>query len=272
MPIPDDTACRGETAQETHTPFNQVADPWVSSGGNDVAHPNSARGGGGPGDSKAARPLGLTTDPFDTFPHPSSPDSKKIDPNLIGDKAEELGEVDPQPPPVVATDQTKTINGVAVTIKKDATGGSGTGAKTSLSMDAGEKPGADTDEAGKKITKVTGPAPKITASIQTTYASGASPSGKSAYGRGTTDDDKKKGNVTLGFHESCHRQDHQDYIKNHALPVFGGKAGQSVDDYNAAYDTYVEAVATYQGASDTNSFNVTDEVGNPTKSQFDKKP
>jgi hypothetical protein len=272
MPRPVELACGGETAQQSPTPFNAVADPWVSSRGEDVAHPNAPLGGGGPGDSRAARPLGLTTDPFDPLPHPLAPDSKKLDPNLLGDKAEALDAVDPQPAPVVTIDQSKTINWVSVTIKADATGGSGTGAKTSLSMDAGEKPDADTDEAGTKITKVTGPAPKITATIQTKYASGASASGKSAYGRGTTDDDKAKGNVTLGFHESCHRQDHQDFIKNHTLPKFGGKAGQSVTDYNAAYDTYVEAVGTYQASSDTNSFNVTDEVGNPTKSQFDKKP
>lgn len=262
----------GQLAPESPSPLDAVKDPWVSSSGQDVAHPNAARGGGGPGDYKTARPLGLANDPFETFPHPNSPDARKIDPTLIGDKAEELAEGDPQPAPVVSADTTKTINGISVTIKKDATGGSGTGAKTSLSMDAGEKPDADTDEKGEKVTKVTGAKPKITATIQTTFATGASPNGKSGYGRGTTDDDKKKGNVTLGFHESCHRQDHQDYIKNHTLPTFGGHAGQTVKEYNDAYDAYVEAVGTYQAASDTNSFNVTDEVGNPTKTQFDKKP
>jgi hypothetical protein len=264
--------CRGETAVDEPKPLSPVSDPWLASNGDDVAHPNAPRGGGGPGDSKGARPLGLSTDPFDTFPHPTAPDSKKLDPNLLGDKAEELDAVDPQPAPVVTKDETKTINGVAVTIQKDATGGSGTGAKTSIGMDAGEKPEADLDTSGTKIAKVTGPAPKITATILTTYASGASASGKSGYGRGTTDDDKKKGNVTLGFHESCHRQDHQDFIKNHTLPKFGGKAGQTIQEYNDAYDAYVEAVDTYKKLSDTTSFSLTDEVGNPTKSQFDKKP
>lgn len=267
-----DFGCSGETAVDETKPLNVSHDPWVASNGEDVAHPNSARGGGGPGDSKSARSLGLSNDPFDAFPHPSAPITKQIDPILVGDKAEELDTVDPQPAPVVATDQTKTINGVGVTIKKDATGGSGTGAVTSFGMDAGEKPEADLDDTGKKIFKVTGAAPKITATIQTTFATGASPSGKSGYGRGTTDDDKKKGNVTLGFHESCHRQDHQTYLQNHTLPKFGGKAGQTIQEYNDAYDAYVEAVETYRKASDTNTLAVTDEVGNPTKSQFDKKP
>jgi len=271
MPVPPE--CRGEVAKdEDPAPLVTVSDPWVSSDGANVAHPNAARGGGGPGDSKGARPLGLSNDPFETFPHPLAPDSKKLDPALIGDKAEQLDAVEQQPAPVVSTDETKTINGVSVTIQKDGSSGFGDGAKTKLAMDAGERPDADTDEAGAKITKVTGSAPKITATIKTTYGSGASASGKSGYGRGTTNDDKAKGNTSLGFHESCHRQDHQDFIKNHPLPKFGGKAGQTVQQYQDAYTAYVEAVATYAGQSDTNSFNLTDEIGNPTKSQFDKKP
>ena len=248
-----------------------TADPWINSSGDTVAHPSSARGGDGPGDSKSARPLGLTTDPFGTdVPHPLAPGSRTLDPNVLDDKAVELDTTDPKPAPVVSADQTKTINGVSVTIQKDATGGSGTGAVTSFNMDAGEKPGADLD-GNNKISRIDGK-PKITATIQTTFATGANPNGKSAYGRGTTDEDKKNGNVTLGFHESCHRQDHQDYLKNHTLPIFGGRVGQTPDEYDKAYTAYVEAVNTYKLASDSNSFNVTDEVGNPTKSQFDKKP
>lgn len=263
----------GQAVPETPEPLGSVADPWVSSSGDVVAHPNAPRGGSGLGDSKGARSLGLSNDPFDSLPHPLAPDARKLDPNLLGDKAEELDTTDPQPAPIVSKDEKKTINGVPVTIEKDKTGQSGfTGAQTSFGLDAGTLPESEIDNKTTRVTKILGSLPSITGTIGTSYAKGANVSGKSAYGRGTTDDDKKKGNVTLGFHESCHRQDHQDFLKANTLPKFSGKVGNTEKEWNDAYDAYVEAVEAYTKKSHTNTFSVTDEVGNPTKSQFEKKP
>jgi hypothetical protein len=42
-----------------------------------------------------------------------------------------------------------------------------------------------------------------TITIQTAYATGVGPDQLSGYGRGTTTEDVRNGDVTLGFHESC---------------------------------------------------------------------
>ncbi len=47
-----------------------------------------------------------------------------------------------------------------------------------------------------------------TITIKTTYPSGSRPEQLSGYGRGTTLDDIRNGDSTLGFHESCHRRDY----------------------------------------------------------------
>jgi hypothetical protein len=194
-------------------------------------------------------------------------------PDVLNDKAEQLEQPAQQPAPVVAADQKKTVNGIEVTIKADQKGVAGiTGAATSFGLDPGTTPGVETDDK-KRVTKILGPSPVITATIQTRYGTSSSPDGKSAYGRGTTDDDKKKGNTSLGFHESCHRQDHLDYLKANPLPKFGGKVGMTEDEWNQAVDKYNQAVEDYAKKSDQNTLALTDEVGNPTKSQYDgKKP
>lgn len=259
----------GEMVPRSPDPLGPVADPWVSVGG-DVAHPNSPRGGGGPGDSRIPGPLGVTNDPFETLPHPLAPAARDIDPILLEDKAEELDQVSQNPAPVVSKDVTKTINGISVKILADQSGVSGvSGGQTSIQMSAGDQPDVETDSKGK-VSKILGKMPVITAEIGTAYGPGADPNGTSAYGRGTTDADKKKGDTSLGFHESCHRQDHQDYIQNHTLPKFDGKVGMTEQEWKDAYDKYEKAVGTYQGASDSNSFTLTDEVGNPTKSAYKK--
>jgi hypothetical protein len=98
--------------------------------------------------------------------------------------------------------------------------------------------------------------------IGTKYPSNARPTDSpSAYGRGTGDD-VKAGNVTLGFHESCHRNDYLAHTSKSVevmirgktsayslpeanppividwtfkpFPRFGGKIGQHVADYERA--------------------------------------
>ena len=55
----------------------------------------------------------------------------------------------------------------------------------------------------KKIKTLSGPVEiKGTVKIQTSYNPSAKPADPSAYGRGTTPEDKKAGNTSLGFHES----------------------------------------------------------------------
>jgi hypothetical protein len=252
-------------------PGQAPVDPWQSPAGI-AAPPSAPAGGGGLGFFQAGNLLGADLDPLAPLPHPQSPAGRYVALDYAQDEAEELQQGVQLPPPVVANDQTKTVGGITVTIKADQKDAKDVkAADTSFQLDAGTTPGAETDTKTNKVTKILGPMPVITATIQTRYAPGVSPSAKSGYGRGTTDDDKKKGNTSVGFHESCHRQDYLDYLKAHPLPKFTGKVGMTVDEWQKAVDDYNQAVSDYEDAAAEYSRLQTDEVGNPTKSQFDGK-
>src|SRR5262249_24470622 len=119
-----------------------------------------------------------------------------------------------------------------------------------------------------KVLSIDTPLPVITVSIRTRYNSSSSPTGKSAYGRGTTDQDKKDRNTSLGFHESCHRQDYLDFLKKTPLPKFTGRVGMTIAQWEKAVDDYNKAVLSYQDKGDAFTEQNTDEVGDPTKSNF----
>jgi hypothetical protein len=97
--------------------------------------------------------------------------------------------------------------------------------------------------------------------IQTVYGPGATAAQDSAYGRGTTKEDEAAGNTTLGFHESCHRADYLTFLKTKAMPTFGGKVGQTEQQYSAAITALSNAIAKYFTDMDRDSFVRTDEVG-----------
>jgi hypothetical protein len=94
---------------------------------------------------------------------------------------------------------------------------------------------------------------QITVKIQTTYASGANAGQESGYGRGTTDADKAARDTTLGFHESCHRLDYIDYLKQHPVPTPNSADG-GTQDFDDAIKSYFDDMAAY-------SVNKTDETG-----------
>lgn len=253
-------------------------DLWVSTD-RAVAHPDAPAGGGGFGSFRSPALLGSAGDVFDAFPHPLSPAGRQLDPADLQDKAEELQQPAQKSPPLVTKDETKKINGIDVTIKADemnvADVKEGEG-DCSMPIDPGEVPEADhdgpedetkVDKKKHKITEVLGPLPVITATIRTRYKSSSSPAGKSAYGRGTTTQDKKDGNTSLAFHESCHRQDFLDFVKNNKLPTFGGKVGMTIEQWEKAVADYTNAVFAYQDKAAAFTEKNTDEVGNPPKSQ-----
>jgi hypothetical protein len=261
----------GQSVPEESPRAGAASDPWVSSSGV-VAHPDAPVGGGGPGFFRGASSLGSSGDLWDAVPHPQAPAARNLAPEVLDDKAEKLEQPAQQPAPVVAADEKKTVAGIEVTIKADKKQVKGiSGAHTATDFDSGAIPEAEFDLTTKKVTKLLGPKPTITAVIQTSYGSGSSPDGRSAYGRGTTDDDKKKGNTSLGFHESCHRQDYLDYLKANALPTFTGKVGMTPDEWTKAGDKYEKAVEDYGKKASAYSGKQTDDVGDPTKSQYDAK-
>jgi hypothetical protein len=256
----------GKVVQED-APLPPGADPWLNAEGL-VTHPNAPQNSSGFGSGSGVGTLGTLADAGDGLPHPQSPTSKYMDPQLLADKAEALAAT-PQPPPVVGADSVVNVGGIDVTIEKDRTGVWGvSGGVTSLKFDPGSRPDADTTP-DNHILKITGPMPVITATIGTKY--GDDPTGDSAYGRGTTPDDKQAGNTTLGFHESCHRQDHLKFIADHPLPKFGGKVKMTVTQWETAWTTYLAAIDAYYHAADASSEKLTDEVGDPKRSEYRKK-
>jgi len=117
----------------------------------------------------------------------------------------------------------------------------------------------------KRITRFSG---TVTPVIQTTYLPGVDKKGNSAYGRGTTAEDKKAGNTSLEFHESCHIEDLKKYLDSHPLPEFTGKEGMTVDEFKAEVAKYDEALKKYWEAAGQASEQSTDCVG--TKASFCK--
>jgi hypothetical protein len=97
--------------------------------------------------------------------------------------------------------------------------------------------------------------------IQTLYGPNSKPEGNSAYGRGTTAQDRFAGNTTLGFHESCHRQDFLDYLRSTPFPQHPGKLGLTRAAYIAAHRRFEAAVADYFKRMNEASHLVTDETG-----------
>jgi len=114
----------------------------------------------------------------------------------------------------------------------------------------------------KIITKLNGPVEiKTTIKIQTSYGPKAKPEHLSAYGKGTTPEDKRTGNTSLGFHEACHRNDFLKYLKIKPLPTFSGKTGITPQQYKRAAESFIKAVDKYFSDMNKYSERRTDEVG-----------
>ena len=103
-------------------------------------------------------------------------------------------------------------------------------------------PGARTvlKDGTQTVTKLTGRAEiKGLVRIQTVYGSKSKATDRSGYGRGTTAADEAAGNTSLGFHESCHRQDYLDYLAGHALPEYTGAAGMTAAEFDEAASSFL---------------------------------
>jgi hypothetical protein len=101
--------------------------------------------------------------------------------------------------------------------------------------------------------------------LGTTYAKGASPNDLSAYGRGTTKEDRAAGNTSLGFHEDRHATDVFRYVSDHPMPEPQVWDGMTVRQYNAAMGTYQRELNAYHRAISAYTRASTDCVGVPMK-------
>jgi len=112
------------------------------------------------------------------------------------------------------------------------------------------------------VTEIIGAVPPpITVTIKTVYGPSAAATDPSAYGRGTTEKDKKAGNTSLGFHEGQHGLDFMAYLKKQPLPAFAGAVGMSVKEFRQAIKDYKAAIAEYTKIMDATSEKSTDCVG-----------
>lgn len=190
----------------------------------------------------------------------------------------------PNPPPVTNT-STSTVKketsadvdiDISVEVVADASDGAlpaGT-ADTSFNNDTvrvATPAIAWSERAGKKIvSKLTTPfSMKGVITIQTSYGPSAMANRPSSYGRGTTEEDIKAGDTTLGFHESCHRADLLAYLGANPLPTFIGKVGMTTSEFERAGKSIRASVTAYFVQMQKQSESKTDEVGY-TKSSYTK--
>lgn len=146
-------------------------------------------------------------------------------------------------------------------ILADGSSGVTTEANTEFSKPASKAPSYEAENG--KITKFNGKFTfKGTIQIRTSYASDANAKTLSCYGRGTTDTDVKNRDITLGFHESCHRADYEAYAKANALPDTPAMSvGMKAADYDAAAAAFVKVLNKYWADMTADSIKKTDEVG-----------
>lgn len=114
--------------------------------------------------------------------------------------------------------------------------------------------------------------PQVTAvlGIQTTYTKKYAEYLISGYGRGTTTQDIKDGNVTLGFHESCHRDDFISYLNTQNLPAFDGGVGMVSQEFLDDWSAFVSAFRNLPTTIGDWSRKHTDDVG-VTKTTWDAR-
>jgi hypothetical protein len=238
---------------------------WLNAHG-DVVHPDAPSGGGGTGYFRTAGAT-RTNGGSDELAHPDSPEAPRLDTGVL-DQARQLnaGAVTRQPAPEVKTPQVQVIKGMTVTIKPDEKGVASAG--SALTDVTNRDGGAQYTHDNATLKVISWKVVPYKVDIVTQYGTGK-PNDDAAYGRGTLQSDIDAGNVTLGFHESCHRNDMLAYLKDHDLPAFVGKTGISTTEGDAMIKAYTDAVDGYFQAARDHSVTVTDEVGKKTKSQWE---
>lgn len=136
------------------------------------------------------------------------------------------------------------INGVKVVIVPDTKGPvrPGKSAETSIGLTY-SLPGMNHENG--KVVKVNGQA-TVVFRIHTQYLPDVKPSSPSAYGKGTTAEDKKAGNTSLKFHEASHGLDAMAYLSANPLPNFTGKTGMTKAQFEKAKADFIKQITAYQ--------------------------
>ncbi len=116
------------------------------------------------------------------------------------------------------------------------------------------------ETANGKVTAFTGPG-VTEVSIQTFYGPGENSKMESTYGRGTTAEDKKAKNTSLGFHEGSHGTDYLDFMAANPFPAFTGKVGMKTADFEKAKAAFGKAFTAWFKKGEAFSIKRTECVG-----------
>jgi hypothetical protein len=239
----------------------RVSTDWQGWAG-DVAHPDAPAGGGGPGGFVRA----IAGDPeLGSLPDPWQPGPAQAIP-LQGSQTPSP----PNAPPATKPRSLGTLKSlqndlydveVDAVIAADATGGTGDAETTFTGGQAWTAPSYSST--GNKIVSFDKKFVwKGTVTIQSNYAQGMSAKDVSCYGRGTTAADVQNRDITLGFHESCHRDDYEAFLKANALPDPPTlKVGMTENAFNTAINEFRTKVTNYFNRMKADSEAKTDEVG-----------
>ena len=252
---------------EAERPARAISAQWLNQSGQ-LAHPDSPQGQGGMGAFRQAGIVGAGG-PSNFLPDADSPVGQLGHPDTIqlgaGDQKKKA---DRQAAPRVRTDAAdEVVHGIlTLQLKADVEGVEKlNGALTTFfNTSNGGKVTSHANEAG--IVDEMGNTLAWTIEIVTQYGTG-DPEADAAYGRGRMASDELVGNVTLGFHESCHRADLLAYFRNTAPPVFAGKLGDTSTAFKKAVDAYLAAWTPYFANAKKLSIANTDEVGEHPMSQ-----
>ena len=151
------------------------------------------------------------------------------------------------------------INGINVIVEPDRTSTDQAmrkKAETKFGLVLDQEAGGQFDSRSNTVTSVT--PPQFHATLYTTYGPGVNPSGPVDYGRGTTGDDKQARNTTIRFHESRHGADWFVFLRQNPAPVFSGRAGMSLDDFQKAREKFHADINSYNLRAANYSKRVTD--------------
>lgn len=243
----------------------RVADEWI---GQDqrVVHPDAPLGGGGRGLFHAAGVLNHDAH-AQVLPHSQSPAGALVSPGEMA-AAEQLqaANAPAKPPPIVTERTSTTVGRLEIVIEPDGSGGT-------LKDGAVTKPvishsGAMRSERNPDKTRVLRfiNEKKFKVVIQTVYHQGT-PSMPSKYGRGKAPSDQATGDITLGFHESCHRADLLNFFTKVKQPEFAGRENTPATEFDQAFKDYLAAWKALEAAAEADSYLKTDEV-DPKKSSY----
>jgi len=248
MSKPSYTA-KGRACPKQNRPLLPDDHQWLGWQGT-VTHPDSPIGSGGPG--SFAHPL--NADEAAPLAHPQEPRPQRFSPDQIKLSTQKK----PNPPPTTKTESWSMLKiktdhvdvDISAEVVADGSTSEDLDAKTNASLPGHPGLPGYTSEDGKikSFDKVFTWKGKIT--IQTVYNK-AKAEDPSCYGRGTTEDDINNGDISLGFHESCHREDYLNYLKNNALPkppdmkidMATTTYDKASSDFNKAFDAYAKALS-----------------------------